>query len=170
MFLEEFWKDENMTGGEERVMPFEVKYFWWLSIAVVVFWAAIDVFDTVKGLNQLSMVPIEFRNDALISIVVHAVLTIFIWEGIVLLAAWLAAFRQKGWGRYVFAAVILTRVAIPLIVGLYFYGLTTLWSSLTQIARSGPRTYVTIILLLSAMFFGFSVPARRWFRDRMLRN
>jgi hypothetical protein len=146
-------------------MPSQIRYFWWFGVVLVLFWAATTTLDTISALAYANKLPDALRGTFRLIQVVHAVVAILIWGGIVLLAAWLAAFRRKGWARYLFVVAILTNLAIPILVALYYYGLNVPWSWLAPRTWLDPRTCLTVFLFCVAVFFAFSEPAQRWFQD-----
>jgi hypothetical protein len=154
-----------MNKKRENAMPRQIRYFWWFSIALVLFWSVAIVLNTIGGLAAADKLPETFRAAARMTQIVHAVFGIAIWCGVILLASWLAAFRRKNWGRYVFVFFVLANLASPFVVALCYYGLNIPFSWLAPRIWLDPENYVTVFLLIAASTFAFSRPAQRWFRD-----
>lgn len=153
-----------MTNAERGAMPREIRYFWWLSLALVLFWTTLIMLGLDPGLASAERLPEKFRAGARQAAVTRAVLHL-LWTGLVLLTAWLVAFSRQGWARYVFVIAILVVLAVPIILAIYgHYGLNLPWSSIIPKIRLDPAGYPTAALLIAAVFFSFSAPARRWFK------
>jgi len=109
---------DRAEGG--AAMPSHVRFFWWLSVAVVAYAVASAAwhltFPDSRHLAAMARLPEGFRNKVRVANILTAIVPGVIWNGATLGSAWLAAFRRRNWARWVFAAIFVLRQLISLLV------------------------------------------------------
>lgn len=161
-------------------MPSNVKLFWWLSVAVAVYWAFTTAWHAASPsaheLAVLAKMPAELRDKVRRTDTSTPILTTAFWGAVTLGLAWLAAFRRQNWARWAYAfAFVLREFLLRWIVVAYVYLAPSTgapyrralwedaWNS-TFSASSDPRHYIVPALTIAAIAAVFMGNAKDWFR------
>jgi hypothetical protein len=161
-------------------MPSNVKIFWWLSVAVVAYWAVMTawhaMFPSAHELAVLAKMPAELRDKVRRTDTSIPILTTAFWSAVTLGLAWLAAFRRQNWARWAYAfAFVVREFLLPWIVVAYVYLVQSTgahyWGALWEDAwnstfslSSDPRHYIVPALTIAAIAAVFMGNAKDWFR------
>lgn len=170
---------------ERAVLPSHVRVFWWISVAIVVYWTfSIAWFWLVTlpsdhYLALLQRLPPALREPLYRAAVIRSVVPAAFWSVFILGMAWLATFRRQNWARWIYALLFLFRELLPPLFSLaYMYLdlapsaaarhiiLEDFWKS-TVSEWSNPRSYVTPVLAIAAIVAVFTGDAKDWFRKPM---
>jgi hypothetical protein len=149
-------------------MPSNVKVFWWLSVAVVLYWAFSTTwylaFPTARYLTILANLPPEFREGARHTDILNLLLGTLFRCGSTLGLAWLSAFRRQNWARWAFTALFILRESLLFLVSiLYYHQLDFFIQEISRENWTDPGGYIDPILTIMAIGFVFSGNARGWF-------
>jgi hypothetical protein len=143
-------------------MPLQIRLFFWLSVAVVAYWAIRASSFWIQSTPYLAGLNRYFVRTAMDT-------TLFVtipWCALTFGIAWLAAFRHYNWARWAFVILFLFReivlfadVARSVQVRPYGYNyLRYHWAA--------PSQFLTTSLLLAASTLVFAGNAKGWFKTR----
>ena len=141
-------------------MPAQIKAFFAITLIVLFYWA----WSCVSGLRfGLSAATAMADKDVLIKLwaAFDAAPTVF-WCLLVLVFAWLIAFRHRGWARIAFVIVVLLHQIQPFLLMWAAHNRALLPSLQGRIVDLGLS-----LLLAVAAWLVFSGGARGWFRQGM---
>lgn len=159
------------NSAPAEAMPLSVKIFFRMCVLLAVWWVFILVkFIAFPSTDYLAMiaklhayVPDIRQRD----IVLTAGRT-FIWSSVVLLLAWLAAYRRRNWARWTLAGVFVFVELVPFAVGLYDYIRLPrdeiFLKNYLHYNWSSPWAFALLAYKVALIALVFSGNARPWFR------
>lgn len=146
-------------------MPVQVRIFWWLSVVIVIYSIVLTVLAVqhiryTDYLLTIAKVPPGIRERTYrMDVSVHIV-SAAVWCGLILLLAWLAAFRRLNLARWVLAFLFS-------IWGLYeFWGAVEfheLNAPVLDLIKKGWWAYILLTFAVAAVSCVFSSRAQVWF-------
>lgn len=153
-----------MTEGKP-IMPTQVRVFWWLSIAIVVYSIVLTVF-ALQSVQHHDLLPTAlslpeevrertFRTDLLVRIT-----SMVVRSGLILCLAWLSAFRRLNWARWGLVFLFLIQGAYEIWGAIQFHQLS---GPAFELVKKGWWAYIFLILAVAASSCVFSERAQAWF-------
>ncbi len=151
-------------------MPLSVKIFFRMCVLLAVWWVFILVkfiaFPSADYLAMIAKLHAYFPDIRQRDIVLTAGRTL-LWSSVLLLLAWLAAYRRRNWARWTLVGVFVFVEMVP-IVALYqdsaIAGLGAFWRTYVHYYWSAPSAYALLAYKVALIALVFSGNARSWFR------
>lgn len=156
----------RLLQSKVRAMPSHVRIFWWLSVAIAVYWVTSTIwfiaFQSPHELALMTKLPAGLRDGIRREAFELGAVSTAFWCTVTLGTAWLAAFRRQTWARWAFTLLFVFRLVAPLVVAA---SLGLLLAQLKRFAGEwlSPETYVIRVLTVLAIAFIFTGNARDWF-------
>lgn len=151
-------------------MPPSVKIFFRMCVLLAAWWVFILVkFIAFPSADYLAMIAklhayvpdIRQRDIALTAG------RTFLWSSILLLLAWLIAYRRRNWARWTLVSVFVFVEIVPIIAlhqDAATAGLGTFWRTYIHYYWSAPSAYALLAYKAALIVLVFSGNARPWFR------
>ena len=151
-------------------MPSHVRTFWWLSVAIVVYWVVSAgwflAFPSAHQIADLARLDADLRDNARREIFEIVTTMTAIWCAVTLGIAWLAAFRKQGWARWVFVFLFVVRQVGPFFIAAAYGNLLTYLKRRAEGDWFDLNAYVIPLLTVLAIYFVFTGNARDWFESK----
>jgi hypothetical protein len=150
-------------------MPRNVRLFWWISLAVVIYWLLTTcwffVFPNASYLMMLAKLPPEMRHSTYHVDATARIASTVIWCGVTICLAWLAAYRRLNWARWAFAIVFIVRSGATIAIAIIHDNRFD--QAVVSTSREGwanLSSCVVIALTIVAIVLVFSGTAKPWFK------
>ncbi len=148
-------------------MPFNVRAFWWINVALI----AYSVANALWFLSDPTPFPAKVVAILGAQWVGHAqivygiqLLVITLLRGIIILTvAWFASFLHQPWARWASVVLLITSICLPVVVAMSL----GMWrQTLRELSRELGNWRLILVMMLWALslIFLFTGNARAWFR------
>lgn len=153
-----------MASGKME-MPIQVRAFWWISVAIVLYSIVLTVL-AVQYLQHQEFLPIapriprELRERTYEMDVLVRVASTVVRSSLILCLAWLTAFRRLKWARWAFVLFFLIQWAFEIWEAIEFHQFN---GPVSALIKEGWWEYIFIMLVIAAASCVFSSGTRKWF-------
>lgn len=149
-------------------MPIGVRIFFWLCVALIAWWLFVALrflaFPSEEYLAMIARIRAVTGFDARREDMIAVGGKTLIWSSLVLVLAWLAAYRRINWARWAVALVFAYGYVMSFAVAIYFGTLSRYLHDYFHAHWSTPESYVVFAIQAAAIVCVFLPEARGWFK------